>query len=160
MQWNNKAPAFENGLCRFDELRFKTDRELLLLIESSIEFGLRCACTALNPSDDFTSARRNCQMARRACDEAVRLLFLLGEDNQDERCRLEPRLESLQEMVQSMSFISSTTTAIGSPTTASEEAIAGLARALWKARNCPEGSAEEDWLKAERVLKSRPVYAH
>jgi hypothetical protein len=27
-----------------------------------------------------------------------------------------------------------------------------LARALWKARECPEGSPEEDWFRAERAL--------
>jgi hypothetical protein len=34
------------------------------------------------------------------------------------------------------------------------ESIPALARALWKAKDCPEGSAEEDWLQAERALKS------
>ena len=30
--------------------------------------------------------------------------------------------------------------------------IATLAYQLWEARGCPEGSPEEDWLRAERQL--------
>ena len=32
--------------------------------------------------------------------------------------------------------------------------IAALAYELWKARGCPEGSADADWLLAEERLKS------
>ncbi len=35
------------------------------------------------------------------------------------------------------------------------EEIAALARELWHARGCPEGSPEEDWYEAERQL-ARP----
>jgi hypothetical protein len=34
------------------------------------------------------------------------------------------------------------------------EDIEELAYALWEARGCPEGSAEEDWLQAERELSA------
>lgn len=33
--------------------------------------------------------------------------------------------------------------------------IAALAHELWKARGCPEGSAEEDWFHAAEELRSR-----
>jgi hypothetical protein len=32
--------------------------------------------------------------------------------------------------------------------------IANLAYAIWQARGCPLGSAEEDWLEAERRLQA------
>jgi hypothetical protein len=34
--------------------------------------------------------------------------------------------------------------------------IGELAYHLWQARGCPEGSAEQDWLNAEKQLKSAP----
>jgi hypothetical protein len=35
------------------------------------------------------------------------------------------------------------------------EQIAALAHALWRERGCPEGSPEEDWLKAEQQIKEQ-----
>ena len=32
------------------------------------------------------------------------------------------------------------------------EQIAALAHALWESRGCPEGTADEDWYQAERML--------
>jgi len=32
------------------------------------------------------------------------------------------------------------------------EQVAALAYALWEARGCPDGSPDEDWYHAERVL--------
>jgi DUF2934 family protein len=37
-------------------------------------------------------------------------------------------------------------------TVTQEERIAQLAYALWQYRGCPEGSADEDWLEAERQI--------
>lgn len=34
------------------------------------------------------------------------------------------------------------------------EQIAKRAEELWRARGCPEGSAEEDWLQAEQELRA------
>jgi len=39
------------------------------------------------------------------------------------------------------------------------EQIARLAYAHWQNRGCPDGSPEEDWLRAEAELKSRPAGA-
>jgi hypothetical protein len=41
----------------------------------------------------------------------------------------------------------------------SEEEIAALAHELWKARGCPEGSAQSDWLRAEERLKAERAHA-
>ena len=35
----------------------------------------------------------------------------------------------------------------------SQQDIATLAYALWQQRGCPQGSAEEDWMEAERLLE-------
>jgi hypothetical protein len=35
------------------------------------------------------------------------------------------------------------------------EQIASLAYALWQERGCPEGSPQEDWLRAEQELLPR-----
>jgi len=35
-----------------------------------------------------------------------------------------------------------------------QQDIAKLAYALWQQRGCPEGSAEYDWIEAERELSS------
>jgi len=37
--------------------------------------------------------------------------------------------------------------------TPSHEEIARLAQIYWQARGCPEGSPEEDWLRAEAELR-------
>lgn len=37
---------------------------------------------------------------------------------------------------------------------ASEQEIAALAYELWQARNCPEGSPEEDWFRAVESLRA------
>ena len=38
---------------------------------------------------------------------------------------------------------------------ATEQDIAALAYKLWQGRGCPEGSPEEDWLRAAEQLRSR-----
>jgi hypothetical protein len=35
------------------------------------------------------------------------------------------------------------------------EQIASLAHALWLERGCPGGSSEEDWFKAEQVIREQ-----
>jgi Protein of unknown function (DUF2934) len=54
----------------------------------------------------------------------------------------EAKLEYLRELLEALSVISSTTV----PT---EDQIAVVAVALWKARGCPDGEPEEDWLCRE-----------
>lgn len=43
-----------------------------------------------------------------------------------------------------------------SPATPStEEQIAALAKKLWEARGCPEGSPEIDWFTAEKLVRMK-----
>ena len=39
---------------------------------------------------------------------------------------------------------------------ANEQDIAALAYELWQGRCCPQGSPEDDWLRAAEQLRSRP----
>jgi hypothetical protein len=43
--------------------------------------------------------------------------------------------------------------------TPAQEDIAKLAYALWQARGCPDGSSEQDWLRAEAELTAAPSAA-
>lgn len=135
------------GLTRFDELRSKTERELLQLIKHELELGSREARQALS-AETWALAEGHYLRAQRAHAEASRLTLIVREIPDDEQRRAWAKLDHLREMLEGLSVLSSTPT----PT---RENIAPLARALWKARGCPEGSPEDDWLRAEQALKSQ-----
>ena len=67
-----------------------------------------------------------------------------------------------------MPLQAATATSVSEPLAASRELqpsrdqIAALAQALWEARGCPEGSAEDDWYRAEEQLsaQTQTVPAH
>jgi hypothetical protein len=46
---------------------------------------------------------------------------------------------------------------VSSSASPSDTSIAALAYELWLARGCPIGSDQEDWFRAESLLKSRAV---
>jgi len=50
---------------------------------------------------------------------------------------------------------SAETRALSEQTRPTHEQIVSLAYALWQERGCPEGSAEEDWFRAEQELAAR-----
>jgi hypothetical protein len=51
----------------------------------------------------------------------------------------------------------SVTQPVPNAVTPSQEQIASLAYSYWEARGCQGGSAEEDWLRAERELLAASV---
>ena len=118
-------------LCKFDELRNKTTRQLIQLVNKEIELGIGA----------FAEGRL--QRAKRAGAKASRLVALLLEVPDEERDPVEARVRKFQALLDETS------------TPGSRGDVAALARALWIGRGCPEGSPEEDWLRAERVLKSQ-----
>jgi hypothetical protein len=136
-----------NGLSKFDQLRIKTDRELIQLANHQLDFGFRAALEALNSADNSATADGYLR-AREVCASVSRLILLLSENGADERQRMQSRLEHLQVMVEALS-------AIGSIPVPTEEEIGRLARAMWEARGRPKGMAERDWFRAEQFLKSR-----
>jgi hypothetical protein len=74
----------------------------------------------------------------------------VDEITEDERSRVESKLNRLQRMLEALATI-------GSKPAPAEDEIAALARAVWEARGCPEGLPEEDWFRAERALKAQSV---
>jgi len=133
------------GLTKFDELRTKTERELVQLINNELDLGVREARQALS-DDTWAFAGGHYFRAQQLHARALRLIPLIDEIPVDQRGP-EERLEHLREMLDGLSVL-------GSTPTLTRENIAPLARALWKARGCPEGSPEDDWFRAERALKS------
>jgi hypothetical protein len=133
-------------LTKFDELRAKTEKELVPLLSNELDLGVREARQALS-ADTWACAEGHYYRAQRVYARALRLIPLIDEIPLDQRGPKE-RLEHLREMLDGLSVLGSTPT----PT---RENIAPLARALWKARGCPDGSPEDDWFRAERALKSQ-----
>ncbi len=135
-------------VCRFDELRTKTDQQLLWLVSDAIDLGMREAREALTFADTWVFAEGPYLRAQRARAEASRLLLLTGEIPERERHRWEGKLQQLLEMLEGLSVLDSMPRA-------AQDGVPALARALWEARGCPQGSPEDDWFRAERVLQSQ-----
>jgi hypothetical protein len=133
--------------CKYDELRLRTDRQLLHLANAELDLGIRDAHKALQSAENWASARRHYRLAEAALAQAARLIRLTGEIGENELAGVEARLAHLRDVLEGLSVLSGATV----PT---DDETRALARALWKAKGCPEGSAEEDWLQAERVLQS------
>ena len=136
-------------LSKFDELRIKTGKQLVQLINNELDLGIRDARQALKSADTWAAAEERYVRAKRAYAEVSLLIPLVAEITEDERGRAERSLEHLHRMLEALSSIGST------PTTPTEGEIAALARILWEARGCPEGLPQEDWFRAERALKTQ-----
>jgi hypothetical protein len=130
---------------KLDELRFKTDRQLIQLANRELDLGIRDAHEALESAENWASAEQHYRLAGRAYAQAVRLIRLASDVPDDELTNVELRLGHLREVLAALSATSATP---------AEDQIAALARALWKARGCPVGLPEQDWFRAERALKS------
>jgi len=130
---------------RFDELTHKTDRQMVRLITKELDRGIQSAQNALISLGTRASIERDCVVARKAFAEIARLIPLAGEIPVEDRSRIEPGLQHLREMVDGLAVLGSRP---------NRDDVPVLARALWKARNCREGSPEEDWFRAERTLNT------
>jgi hypothetical protein len=135
-------------LSKFDQLRIKTEIQLIQLINAELDLGIRDARQALKSADLWAAAEECYRRANRAHAKAARLIPVVAEITDDERSRVESKLDHLLGMLEALS-------AIGSTPTPAENEIAALARAVWEARGCPEGLPEEDWFRAERALKTQ-----
>jgi len=132
---------------KFNKLRIKTEMQLIRLINVELDLGIRDARQALKSVDTRVIVEECHRRAKRACVKAARLIPLVGEITEDERNRVESKLNRLQRMLEALA-------AVGSKPTPAEDEIAALARAVWEARGCPEGLPQEDWFRAERALKA------
>ena len=76
------------------ELRRKTDRELVLLVQKEIASGLRLAETAVTPKSKlYVQAERSYVMSES-------WLLLISDLNREERCELELRLKELKSVLE------------------------------------------------------------
>lgn len=145
----NIAPSDQRDgvaeISKFDELRSKTDKELVQIIDNGLDLGIRQAHLAFKSADTWDVAERCCLRAKTTYVQVSRLLPLVVIAT-EERSRVESRLEHLKGMLEALS-------AIGSTPTPTEDEIAALARSLWEARGRPEGLPEQDWFLAERALR-------
>jgi hypothetical protein len=88
-------PAFS----QLDELRIKTDRQLVELVSDAIAFGIREALQALRSADSLAFAEGHYLRAKRAHVEASRLIPLAGQITILERSQWEAGLDHLREML-------------------------------------------------------------
>jgi hypothetical protein len=135
---------------KFDELRLKTDRQLIQLANSEVDLGIRDIHEALQSAETWASAQSHYQLAERAYSQAARFVRLTSDIGKDELRGVESRLEHLREVLEGLSVL-------GGKAPPTADRTPALAKALWRARGCPEGSPEEDWFQAERVLQSQTV---
>jgi hypothetical protein len=133
--------------CKYDELRLKTDTELIQVIDSELSLALSYVFQAVDSLDRLGFPGRLNVQAERACADVWRLIPVVY-GNSVERARLADRAEHLRKILDRIGDIDSSQ---------SESDTAAIARSLWHARGCPDGSAEDDWFWAERILKVRAV---
>lgn len=126
----------------------KTEVQLVRLINVELDVGIRDARQALKSVDTRAIVEECHHRAKRTCLKAARLIPLVAEFTEDERNRVESKLNRLQRMLEALATI-------GSRPAPAEDEIAALARAVWEARGCPEGLPEEDWFRAERALRAK-----
>lgn len=127
---------------KFDKLRIKTEMQLVQLINIELDRGIQDARQPLKSADTWPVREECNRRAGRAYARATRLLPLVVEITEDERNKVESRLEHLLRMLEALSAIRPT------PTPAEDE-IATLAR---EARGSPQGLPEEDWFRADHPI--------
>ena len=135
-------------LFKLEELHAKTDRELIQLIKNRLEAALGLARKTLDSVDNPAFAEEYRRRAEREHHNAAYLLRLVYDVPEGDRRILESKLAKVREMLDRP---------YGSGPIPNQREIADLARALWKARGCPDGSPEEDWYRAEQELTANLV---
>lgn len=133
-------------MIKFDELRLKTDQQLMRLADRELDLGICYAQRALKTAGSAALADHYYLTAKTSHAEAALLLSLARQSRQDTAARL----KGLGNMLEALS-------ASGATSIPTRDDIAALAAAMWRARGRPEGSPEEDWFRAERALKSHAV---
>jgi hypothetical protein len=104
------AAGCKVSFSKFEELRTKTDRQLIRIIESDLDLGIRAAREALNFADTWTvSAEQSYSRAKLAHDEVSRLLPLMYEVAGDNLDRWEVRIGHLGELLKALAAICSST---------------------------------------------------
>jgi hypothetical protein len=108
---------------KFDELRLKTDRQLIQLANTELDLGIRDAHEALQSAENWASAERHYLLAERTHAQAARLICLTSDISENELRGVESRLGHLREVLEGLSVLGAT-----APPTVDK--IPTLARAL------------------------------
>ena len=94
------------GFSKFEELRTKTDQQLIRIIDRDLDLGIRAARQALNSADRWTvSAEQSRSRAERGRDEVSSLLPLMHEVAGEELDRWEARLLQLGDLLKALGAI-------------------------------------------------------
>ena len=94
-------------LSKFDELRIKTEDELVQLVNNKLELGIREARQACGCAGARGLAQGHYLKAKGAYAEVSRLVPLAGEFRQDQRGRWEAKLTQLREILEGLSVLAS-----------------------------------------------------
>src|ERR1017187_2608202 len=92
-------------LTKFDQLRIKTEMHLVQLINAELDLGIRDARQALKSADTWAVAEQFHRRANNAYAKASRLIPLVAEITENERSRVESRLDRLRRMLEALSAI-------------------------------------------------------
>jgi hypothetical protein len=92
-----------DSLSRFDELRIKTDNELLQVLSNELNAGLGAAFAALR-SFDPVSAEGAYRKGQRAYDDVSRLLPVTSSTTEQVRHSLNAKLYRLRKMLEALSI--------------------------------------------------------
>lgn len=129
------CPSPEPG--KLEQIRARTDRQLVSLINRRIEAGLKFAREFSGQDSEMA--------AERAFAEAALLLPAVGGIGREERWRLEAELNRLRYLLDEAEGKHAFTPDHGS--------TAALAHLFWLERGRPIGSPEADWFRAEELLR-------
>ena len=84
---------------KFDQLRIKTEKQLLHLINIELDHGIRNGRLAFQSADAFATADECTRRAKAAHTKAAQLFHFVTELTEDERNRVELRLKHLGAML-------------------------------------------------------------
>jgi len=96
---------------KYDELRLKTDSQLIQIANTEVDLGIRAAHAALESAENWRSAERHYLVAEGAYAQASRLIRLADDICADERRGVEFGLSRLREVLEGLSVLDSTTPA-------------------------------------------------
>ncbi len=113
-----------------DELRVKTDRQLIHLANTELDLGIRDAREALQSAGNWASAKSHYLMAEIAYAQVALLLGLTIDMSEDEMRGVKSRLSHLREALEGLSVL-------GAAAVPTDDKTPLLARALWKSQRLP-----------------------
>jgi hypothetical protein len=97
-----------SALTKYDELRLKTDKQLIQLAAMELETGTCYAWRALKFAEDRATAAEHYKAAKNAYDQAYYLICLAGDSVQNEKREAESQVERLRKMIEPLSAIDRT----------------------------------------------------